>query len=154
EAYWQFLLDGGDAIREVPPGRWNTADYADLNVAWYGGFLDDIDRFDPQFFGITPREAASLDPQQRLVLEVGGEALSNAGQAPDKRAGSQTSIFIGITTNDYAQLVKQANPTNMDSYSATGTALNAAAGRLAYTLGLQGPCMAIDTACSSSLVAV
>lgn len=154
EAYWQFLLDGGDAIREVPPGRWNTADYADLNVAWYGGFLDDIDRFDPQFFGIAPREAASLDPQQRLVLEVGWEALENAGQAPDKLAGSQTGIFIGITTNDYAQLVKQANPTNMDIYSATGTALNAAAGRLAYTLGLQGPCMAIDTACSSSLVAV
>lgn len=154
EAYWKLLWDGGDAIREVPPGRWNTADYDNLNVAWYGGFLDEIDHFDPQFFGIAPREAASLDPQQRLVLEVGWEALENAGQAPDKLAGSQTGVFMGITTNDYAQLVKQANPTDMDIYSATGTAMNAAAGRLAYTLGLQGPCMAIDTACSSSLVAI
>ncbi len=154
EKYWKLLLDGVDAVREVPSDRWDTAQYADLNIAWWGGFLDRIDLFDPQFFGITPREAASMDPQQRLVLEVGWEALENAGQAPDKLAGSQTGVFLGVTTNDYAQLVKQAHPTDMDIYSATGTALNAAAGRLSYILGLQGPSMSIDTACSSSLVAV
>jgi malonyl CoA-acyl carrier protein transacylase len=154
QAYWELLRDGVDAIREVPTNRWNTQDYEDLNIAWYGGFLENIDQFDPQFFGIAPREAASMDPQQRLALEVTWEALEHAGQAPDKLAGSQTGVFIGVTTNDYAQLVKQAHPTDMDIYSATGTALNAVAGRLAYTLGLHGPCMAIDTACSSSLVAI
>ena len=130
------------------------ADFADQNIAWYGGFLDQIDRFDPKFFGITPREATSLDPQQRLVLEVSWEALERAGLAPDRLNGSLTGIFLGITTNDYAQLAKLGGPQQLDVYTATGTALNAAAGRVAYTLGLQGPCMSIDTACSSSLVAV
>ncbi len=154
EAFWQLLQNGGDAIREVPPERWNVADYAGANAIWYGGFLDDIDRFDPQFFGISPREAANIDPQQRLVLEVAWEALENAGIAPDRLANSLTGVFMGITTNDYAQLVKQSSGLEMDVYSATGTALNAAPGRLAYTLGLQGPSVAVDTACSSSLVAL
>lgn len=154
EAFWQLLQNGEDAIREVPPERWNVADYAEANAIWYGGFLDDIDRFDPQFFGISPREAVNIDPQQRLVLEVAWEALENAGIAPDRLANSLTGVFIGITTNDYAQLVKQSSGLDMDVYSATGTALNAAPGRLAYTLGLQGPCAAVDTACSSSLVAL
>ncbi|MCA0456386.1 MAG: type I polyketide synthase [Chloroflexi bacterium] len=154
DKYWELLHNGVDAVREVPANRWDMSEYADLNIAWWGGFIDNIDQFDPQFFGITPREAASMDPQQRLVLEVGWEALENAGQAPDKLAGSQTGVFIGITTNDYAQLVKQIPPAEMDVYSATGTALNAAPGRLAYTLGLQGPSIAVDTACSSSLVAI
>lgn len=154
EAYWDLLQNGVNAVRDVPAGRWNTADYADLNITWRGGFLEDIDQFDPQFFGISPREAASMDPQQRLILEVAWEALENANTAPAKLMGSQTGVFIGVTTNDYSQLVKQANPLDMDIYSATGTALNAVAGRLAYTLGLQGPCMSVDTACSSSLVAI
>ncbi len=154
EAYWQLLREGRDAIGPAPTDRWETADFADQNIAWYGGFLDQIDRFDPKFFGITPREATSLDPQQRLVLEASWEALERAGIAPDRLNGSLTGIFLGITTNDYAQLAKLGGPQQLDVYTATGTALNAAAGRVAYTLGLQGPCMAIDTACSSSLVAV
>lgn len=158
EAYWDLMVRGVDAIREVPPERWNVQDYAGLDPdtppIWYGGFLDQIDGFDPQFFGISPREAITMDPQQRLVLEVGWEALESAGKAPDQLGGSQTGVFIGITTNDYGQLSRQGDPTQLDVYVATGGALNAAPGRLAYTLGLQGPCMAIDTACSSSLVAV
>jgi myxalamid-type polyketide synthase MxaB len=164
EEYWQLLCDGVDAVREVPADRWNADDpSASLRAspgdglettAWYGGFLDNIDKFDPQFFGISPREAVTMDPQQRLVLEVAWEALERAGIAPDKLNGSQTGVFVGITTNDYSQLAKAGGPEQLDVYTATGSALNAAAGRLAYTLGLQGPCMAIDTACSSSLVAV
>jgi acyl transferase domain-containing protein len=158
EAYWELLCAGTDAVREVPAERWNVADYVDpdseTEVTWYGGFLDQIDQFDPQFFGIAPREAESMDPQQRLVLEVSWEALERAGQAPDKLKGSQTGIFIGITTNDYSQMAKLGGPAQLDVYSATGTALNVAPGRVAYTLGFQGPSVAIDTACSSSLVAV
>lgn len=153
-AYWQLLREGRDAIGPAPTDRWEMAAFADQDIAWYGGFLDQIDRFDPKFFGITPREAASLDPQQRLVLEVSWEALERAGIAPDRLNGSLTGVFLGITTNDYAQLARLGGPQQMDVYTATGTALNAAAGRVAYTLGLQGPCMAVDTACSSSLVAV
>jgi acyl transferase domain-containing protein/acyl carrier protein len=154
EAYWQLLHEGRDAIREAPADRWNKDEFAAENVAWYGGFLDDLDQFDPKFFGITPREATTLDPQQRLVLEVSWEALERAGLAPDRLSGSPTGVFIGITTNDYAQLSRAGGAAQLDVYSATGSALNAAAGRVAYTFGLQGPCMAIDTACSSSLVAV
>ncbi len=154
EAFWQVLRDGRDVVGPAPTNRWNMADFTDQGIAWYGGFLDEIDGFDPKFFGITPREAASMDPQQRLVLEVSWEALERAGIAPDRLNGSLTGTFLGVTTNDYAQLAKQSGPQQLDVYTATGTALNAAAGRVAYTLGLQGPCMSIDTACSSSLVAL
>lgn len=161
EAYWELLQAGRDVVTEVPAERWNTADYTDPQfegtgqaVNWYGGFLDQVDQFDPQFFGISPREAETMDPQQRLVLEVSWEALERAGQPPDKLKGSQTGIFIGITTNDYSQLAKLSGPAQMDVYTATGTALNAAPGRVAYTLGFHGPSMAVDTACSSSLVAI
>ena len=156
DAYWQLLIDGVDAVTELPQDRWDIEQFngPDLPVAWYGGFLDGIDQFDPHFFGISPREAASMDPQQRLVLEVGWEALEHAGQAPDQLVGSQTGVFLGITTNDYGFLLRQGGSAQMDAYAATGGALNAAAGRLAFTLGLQGPTLAVDTACSSSLVAV
>jgi acyl transferase domain-containing protein len=158
EKYWELLCSGQDAIKEVPVERWKMADYADLlpdgTPSWYGGFLDQVDQFDPQFFGIAPREAETMDPQQRLVLEMSWEALERAGQAPDKLKGSQTGIFIGITTNDYFQLAKLNGPAQMDVYTATGSALNVAPGRVAYTLGFQGPSVAVDTACSSSLVAV
>jgi acyl transferase domain-containing protein len=160
EAYWQLLHSGIDAISSFPTERLsaNSLDTflldGELNTSWRGGFIDGIDQFDAEFFGLTPREVASMDPQQRLVLEVSWEAIERAGQAPDKLQGSQTGIFIGITTNDYGQLALLANPTQLDAYVATGGALNVAPGRVAYTLGLQGPSVAVDTACSSSLVAI
>ena len=117
-----------------------------------GGFLDCIDRFDPHFFGIAPREARSMDPQQRLLLEVAWETLEYAGQDPDRLIGSSTGVFIGITTNDYGQLLKARNPENLDAYHLTGNHLNFAAGRLSFFLGVQGPAITVDTACSSSLV--
>src|SRR5262249_19108720 len=119
-----------------------------------GGFIRDVDRFDPQFFGISPREAATMDPQQRLLLETATEALETAGIPTDRLAGSSTGVFGGITTSDYGMQMRDSGPDHSDVYSATGAALNAAAGRISFTFGFQGPCVAVDTACSSSLVAV
>jgi 3-oxoacyl-(acyl-carrier-protein) synthase len=114
DAFARLLDDGGDAIREIPRDRWDIDAYFDsdpdvpgkINTR-YGGFIDGIDSFDPAHFGISPREAAGMDPQQRLVLEVAWEALEHAGLAPDRLAGSQTGVFLGIATLDYASLVMQ-----------------------------------------------
>src|SRR5689334_15048812 len=106
EAYWQLLRDGVDAITEID--RWNMDDYYDSDVdapgkmsTRWAGLVDQVDKFDPQFFGVAPREALSMDPQQRLLLEVAWEALEYGGQAPDKLYGSKTGVFIGLNTNDY-----------------------------------------------------
>ena len=160
--FWHLLRDGVDAITEVPSDRWRIDDYYDpapdapgKMSSRCGGFIENIDLFDAPFFGIAPREAVSMDPQQRLLLEVGWEALENAGQAPHQLAGSRTGVFIGISTNDYLQLIIRARDCKrVDSYVGIGNVMSAAAGHLSYVLGLQGPSMAIDTACSSSLVAV
>lgn len=161
EQYWTLLRDGRDAVRDVPADRWDVDAFYDADptvpgksTTRRGGFLDRVDQFDARFFGISPREAATLDPQQRLLLEVAWETLEDAGIAPDTLGGSATGVFIGITTSDYARHLDLGSPTGSDVYAATGNALNAAAGRIAFVLGLQGPCLAIDTACSSSLVAV
>jgi acyl transferase domain-containing protein/NADPH:quinone reductase-like Zn-dependent oxidoreductase/short-subunit dehydrogenase/acyl carrier protein len=151
DEYWRFLCEGGDGIRPFPPERCDSTDGAE---ALYGGFVENVDQFDAAFFGITPREARSMDPQQRLLLETTWHALEDAGQAPDELQGSRTGVFVGITTNDYGDLLDELAPDLTDVYVATGNALNAAAGRISFVLGLQGPCMALDTACSSSLVAV
>ncbi|WP_445250265.1 beta-ketoacyl synthase N-terminal-like domain-containing protein [Microcoleus sp. OTE_8_concoct_300] len=110
-AFWELLRDGVDAITEVPAARWDInalynsepATPGKMSTRW-GGFLDQVDQFDPHFFAIAPREAERMDPQQRLLLEVAWEALENAGLAPDKLAGSQSGVFIGISTNDYLRL--------------------------------------------------
>ncbi|MDQ2644866.1 MAG: polyketide synthase, partial [Myxococcota bacterium] len=161
EGLWRVVRDGVDAVGEVPRDRWDIDAYYSEDpavpgkmVTRRGGFLSQVDRFEPQFFGISPREAATLDPQQRLLLETAWEALESAGVPADKLSGSATGVFVGITTNDYGRLVRQGGADQADVYSATGNALNAAAGRISFTLGLQGPCVAVDTACSSSLVAV
>ena len=122
-----------------------------MSTRW-GGFLEGVDRFDAAFFGISPREAVNMDPQQRLLLEVAWEALENAGHAPDRLTGGATGVFIGISANDYVRLFDERE--NIDAYMGTGNSFSVAAGRLSYSLGLQGPSMAIDTACSSSLVSI
>jgi len=163
DAFWDFLMAGGDGISEIPASRWDVDRYYDpsgeatggrMNTR-RGGFLRGIDQFDAPFFGISPREATSLDPQVRLVLEVGWEALEHAGQAPDRLMGSATGVFMGVTTYDYGQLqMQQVAPADLDAYGVTSNASPFAAGRLSYWLGLSGPSMTLDTACSSSLVAV
>lgn len=163
ESFWQLLCQGMDAITEVPPDRWNVADYYDPDpdvpgkiYTRYGGFVDQLHGFDATFFGIADREAMSIDPQQRLLLEVSWEALENAGivPEPDTKAGGKTGVFVGISSNDYSQQLLTRDSTKIDAYLATGNSHSTAAGRLSYTLGFTGPSLAIDTACSSSLVAV
>lgn len=158
-SFWRLLQEGIDAIAEVPKSRWDVDRYYDpdptkpnkTNTRW-GGFLESIDEFDPQFFGISPREAVTMDPQHRLLLEVAWEALEDGGHIPQKLAGTQTGVFIGIGTHDYAIHLWQ-EPLN-DPYATTGTGNCIAANRISYTFNLKGPSLAVDTACSSSLVAV
>jgi acyl transferase domain-containing protein len=162
DAFWELMQRGTDAIRRVPEDRWDADAYYDPDpdapgkmVTRYGGFLDTVDRFDPQFFGITPREAQSMDPQQLLLLEVTWEALENALIAPERLMGTKTGVFMGMAGHDHSLLqMRYGDPDLIDAYFATGNAASAAAGRLSYTLGLRGPNLAVDTACSSSLVAV
>ncbi|MBD2091228.1 acyltransferase domain-containing protein [Microcoleus sp. FACHB-1515] len=162
DAFWRLLRNGEDAISDVPADRWNAAAHYDPNpdapgkmYTCKGGFLSQVDRFDPQFFGISAREACSLDPQQRLLLEVSWEALEHANQPIDRLYNSTTGVFIGICANDYNRVIWNHDDFSaIDAFSATGNALSVAAGRLSYTLGLKGTSLAVDTACSSSLVAV
>jgi acyl transferase domain-containing protein len=162
EAFWNLCKDGVDAIAPIPADRWNIEKYYDPNpdapgktYAREGGFLDRVDSFNPQFFGISAREAISMDPQQRLLLEVGWEAIENAAYAPEQLQNSPTGVFIGIYFHDYNRLMWEAGEAApIDAFCATGNANSIAAGRLSYTLGLKGPSLAIDTACSSSLVSV
>ena len=161
EDCWRLLVDGEDAISEVPADRWSADAYYDpdpdapgkMSSRW-GGFLQGVDLFDASFFGIAPREATSVDPQQRLLLEVSWAALEHAGQAPAKLMASRTGVFIGMDTNDYAHLLLAGDPAEFDIYRAIGISPSTASGRLSYHLGLQGPSISVNTACSSSLVAV
>ena len=159
DTFWHQIRNGVDAVSEVPDSRWDAKAIYDpdpatpnkTNTRW-GGFLDQVDQFDPQFFGIAPREVATMDPQQRLLLEVTWEALEDAGQIPERLRGSKTGVFIGIGTHDYSIMLWQ-QPVN-DPYATTGTGNCIAANRLSYLFDFKGPSLAVDTACSSSLVAV
>src|SRR5262249_2040628 len=161
EAFWQLLSGGVDAITEVPADRWDVDAYYDprpgipgkANTRW-GGFVDDLYQFDAQFFGISPREAIFMDPQQRLLLEVAWAALENAAQPPDKLAGSQTGVFIGMGSVDYALCGVEAGYLFDNPHILMGAAHSIAANRLSYFFDFRGPSVAVDTACSSSLVTV
>ncbi len=162
DAFWRLLIDGFDAIREVPADRWDVERYFDADpdtpgkmCTRFGGFLEGIDRFDADFFGITPREADAMDPQQRQWLEVAWEALEHGGIPPHALAGRPVAVFVGLSAIDYLQLeLRQTAAERIDPHLATGGAGSIASGRLSYLLGLQGPSITVDTACSSSLVAV
>ncbi|WP_439379281.1 SDR family NAD(P)-dependent oxidoreductase [Amycolatopsis lexingtonensis] len=155
EAFWRFLDAGGDAIGDVPEGRWETfAPAEDLaGVPAQGGFLDDVAGFDAAFFGITPREAEAMDPQQRILLEVAWAALEHAGIPPHRLRGSRTGVFVGLSATEYGSLT-MTDVAGVDVWSGTGAAASIAANRLSYLLDLRGPSLTLDTACSSSLVAV
>jgi acyl transferase domain-containing protein/acyl carrier protein len=160
ESFWRFLLDGGDAIDEVPADRWNVnrlhgkvPGAAGRIVSRRGGFLADPAGFDAGFFGISPREAARMDPQQRWLLELTWETLEDAGISPAQLRGSATGVFLGISNSDYGK-IQQAFPEQVDGYSNSGNALSIASNRLAFWYDWRGPALSIDTACSSSLVAV
>ncbi|BBC38999.1 hypothetical protein SGFS_102930 [Streptomyces graminofaciens] len=158
EALWRLLTTGGNAVTEVPAGRWDTQGLYDPDpeatgkaYTLRGGFLTDIDRFDASFFGISPREAAAMDPQQRLLLQTTWETIERAGIVPDTLNGSSTGVYIGLYDSGY---LASAALGQLDGHVGTGSASSVASGRIAYTLGLQGPAVTVDTACSSSLVAL
>jgi amino acid adenylation domain-containing protein/thioester reductase-like protein len=157
--FWRLLQNNIDGIGEVPTDRWDVnalyeaaGGSGKMTTRW-GGFLNQVDRFDAHFFGISPREATRMDPQQRLLLEVSWEALESAGIPPDSLKGTSTGVFVGISSYDYSRL-QFSNPQQIDAYAGTGNAHSVAANRISYFLDLRGPSLAIDTACSSSLVAI
>ncbi|MFW6718569.1 SDR family NAD(P)-dependent oxidoreductase [Streptomyces sp. MAR4 CNY-716] len=161
EELWDMLLQGRDAITEIPPERYDVDAVYDpaprtpgRTVSRWGGLLRDIDAFDAEFFGISPREAGRMDPQQRLLLEVAYEALEDAGQSLAALGGTDTGVFIGQLGGDYWHLQYDRRD-ELDLYAMTGAASRAiTSGRLSYAFDLRGPSFTVDTACSSALVAV
>ncbi len=159
-AYWSLLAAGEAGIAPVPPQRWDADALYDPDPHTpgrlplrEGGFLGDVSGFDAAFFDIPADEAASLDPQQRLALEVAWETCEDAGIPPARLARTATGVFLGAAASDWRERAHR-DPAALDAFSGTGTSLSVAAGRLAHLWDLQGPAMVVDTACSASLVAV
>lgn len=163
ERLWEILENRRDVVREVPRDRWDIDAFYDPNpeavgrmYCRNGGFLDSpLDRFDSRFFAMPPREARSLDPQQRLILETSWEALEHAGIAPASLAGTDVGIFVGVSSSDYGMMRQRyADGKELDPYMGTGGAFSTVSGRVGHFLGVHGPNLVLDTACSSSLVTI
>lgn len=160
EQFWSFLLAGGSAVRRVPAERWEPYLHRDPRNAAvlrdttpWGTFLDDLPGFDAEFFGVSPREAELMDPQQRLALEVSWEALEHAGIPPRSLAGSDTAVLMGVNSDDYGKLIME-DLAGIEAWTGIGTSLCGVANRVSHLLDLRGPSVALDAACAASLVAV
>jgi acyl transferase domain-containing protein/enoyl-CoA hydratase/carnithine racemase/acyl carrier protein/SAM-dependent methyltransferase len=158
DEFWQNIAQGRNCITQVPPHRWDVNAYyqpgdavAGKTISQWAGSLDEYDLFDPAFFNISPTEAESMDPQQRLFLQACWHSIENAGYDARVLSGSKCGVFVGCATGDYHQLSREHQ---LSAQGFTGSAMSILAARISYFLNLQGPCISIDTACSSSLVAL
>ncbi|WP_408929712.1 beta-ketoacyl synthase N-terminal-like domain-containing protein [Corynebacterium axilliensis] len=157
--FWDMLAEGRPGTGPLPVGRWSeySADPVTSEKMEQqntdGGYIEDIASFDAEFFGLSPLEAANMDPQQRILLEVAWEALEDAGVPANQLRGTATGVYMGSTNNDYGMLIT-ADPAEMHPYAMTGTSSAIIANRLSYAFDLRGPSINVDTACSASLVAV
>ncbi len=162
DEFWQVLRQGRDTVSEVPRDRWDVEEFFDPDpeapgkiVTRRAGFIDDVAGFDAPFFGVSAREVKMMDPQHRLLLETAWQALEHSGTAPMSLANTRTGVYMGLSTHDYLAMISdELDYPEIEAYLAIGTAAAAAAGRISYRLGLQGPAITVDTACSSSLVAI
>ncbi len=160
DEFWENLKNSTDMITVIPRDRWKWEDfYGDplreinkTNSKW-GGFMKEVDKFDPLFFGISPREADMMDPQQRIFLETVWKAIEDSGQKVSDLSGTKTGLFVGVATNDYIDVLRDRHAA-LDGYSASGNSHSVLANRVSFLLNLHGPSAPIDTACSSSLVAL
>jgi len=156
---WRALLEGRDAITDLPEGRWSEfMDEPRLaerirKARTRGGYIKDIKGFDAEFFALSKMEADNIDPQQRMALELTWEALENARIPASSLRGQSVGVFVGSSTNDYSYLAMM-DPRTAHPYAITGTASSIIANRVSYFYDFRGPSVAVDTACSSSLVAV
>src|SRR5216684_9211316 len=158
EEFWQNIAQGRNSITRVPAHRWDVNAYyhpsgavaGKTNSQWVGA-LEEYDRFDPLFFNLSPTEAESMDPQQRLFLQACWQGIEDAGYDARLLSGTKCGVFVGCAAGDYHQLSRQHQ---LSAQGFTGSAMSILAARIAYFLNLQGPCLSIDTACSSSLVAI
>ncbi|HXH38621.1 MAG TPA: SDR family NAD(P)-dependent oxidoreductase [Thermoanaerobaculia bacterium] len=160
DALWENLRDAKDLVTEIPRDRWNWEDYygdplreVNKSNSKWGGFMKEVDKFDSLFFGISPKEAQMMDPQQRIFLETVWKAIEDSGQKVSDLAGTRTGLFVGVGSNDYLDLMRHQESV-LDAYTASGNAHSVLANRVSYLLNLRGPSAPIDTACSSSLVAL
>ncbi|KAF1994202.1 polyketide syntase 2 [Amniculicola lignicola CBS 123094] len=160
EGLWQAILEQKVASGEIPAMRWEPYYRRDSRnsrildqTTKKGYFLDHVENFDANFFGVSPKEAVLMDPQQRLTLEVTWEALEDAGISPHGLAGSNTAVFTGVNSDDYSKLLLEDLP-GVEAWMGIGTAYCGVPNRISYALDLRGPSTAVDAACASSLVAV
>lgn len=160
EEYWDNLKNARDMIEVIPRDRWNWEEFYGnpmkeenkSNSKW-GGFMKEVDKFDPLFFGISPKEAGMMDPQQRIFLEMVWKAIEDSGHKVSDLAGTKTGLFVGAATNDYTDLMNRRQIA-LDGYTASGNSHSILVNRVSFLLNLRGPSAPIDTACSSSLVAL
>lgn len=160
EAFWDNLRDARNLVTEIPRDRWIWEEYdgnpikeANKSNSRWGGFMREVDKFDPLFFGITPREAEMMDPQQRLLIETVWHAIEDSGHRVSDLSGTRTGLFVGVSAKDYIDVLAESQST-LDGFSASGNSHSILANRISFLLNLRGPSAPLDTACSSSLVAL